>query len=142
MKLLCACVHPKGTSMSARAYSCAAQSAPCVRPAHRSTSGRQDCSYPACDPPFQDREAASQPASMPHQPQEQAQLQWQQQAAAAARVKLQQLVEAEMAREAERGALLSRAQDTGDRRRLQQVFEVERRRAMALVQQLQRQMQG
>lgn len=79
---------------------------------------------------------------MPHQPQEQAQLQWQQQAAAAARVKLQQLVEAEMAREAERGALLSRAQDTGDRRRLQQVFEVERRRAMALVQQLQRQMQG
>lgn len=46
-----------------------------------------------------------------------------------------------MAREAERGVLLSRVEDPGDRRRLQQVFEVERQRAMGLMHQLQRQMQ-
>lgn len=86
---------------------------------------------------LQDQPADAEPALLLQQPQP-----WRdQQQAGAARVRLQQLVEAEMAREAERGALLSRVDDPGDRRRLQQVFEAERQRAMALMQQLQRQMQ-
>ena len=59
----------------------------------------------------------------------------------AARRALQQLLEMEMAREGERADLLAACASEGDRARLQQFFAAERRSAMALMQQLQQQLQ-
>lgn len=56
-----------------------------------------------------------------------------------AQAKLQQLLEMEMQRETERAALLDRCQHEGDRRRLAQLFELERQSALTQMQLLQRQ---
>lgn len=58
-----------------------------------------------------------------------------------ARRALQQLLEMEMAREGEREELLQACASDGDRARLELFFAAERKRAMALMQQLQQQLQ-
>lgn len=57
-----------------------------------------------------------------------------------ARRALQQLLELEMAREAEREHLLAACSGEGDRERLQAFFALERQSAMALVHQLKQQL--
>ena len=56
---------------------------------------------------------------------------------AVAQQQLQQILEAEMAREQERATLLAEATDNGDRRRLAHFFELERQNALILIEQLQ-----
>lgn len=58
-----------------------------------------------------------------------------------AREKLQQILQAELAREAERAVVLRGVADEADRRRLVHFFEMERANAMSLMQRLQQQMQ-